>query len=183
VRSITVRRLGRLVPAVLTVLVAVSIPAAAHAACADRNRSPDEISAAAVRTATLCLVNAKRRAHDLRPLRHATKLIRAARRHSHDMVRHDYFAHDSRSGASFGKRIARTGWMRGRKNWVIGENLAWGGGSRSTPRVTVAAWMHSPAHRRNILHGRFRVIGIGVAHGVPVSGGGAGATYTTDFGS
>jgi uncharacterized protein YkwD len=47
----------------------------------------------------------------------------------------------------------------------------------------VASWMASPGHRANILKRRFHVIGIGVVDGVPVAGGGAGATYTTDFGS
>jgi uncharacterized protein YkwD len=182
VRSITVRRLVRLVP---VVLIAASMPTAAHAAsgCAGRNSSPAELGAPAVRTTTLCLINAKRRANGLRPLRQATKLVRAARRHSRDMVAHRYFAHDSRSGVGFSARIARTGWMRGRHRWSVGENLAWGGGARSTPRQIVAAWMASPGHRRNILQRGFHVIGIGVASGMPVAGGGPGATYTADFGS
>jgi uncharacterized protein YkwD len=40
--------------------------------------------------------------------------------------------------------------------------------------------MNSPPHRANILSGSFRSIGIGVASGTPVGGG--GGTYTTDFG-
>jgi uncharacterized protein YkwD len=40
--------------------------------------------------------------------------------------------------------------------------------------------MHSAPHRTNILEPRYRVIGIGVAVGVPMGGG--GATYSTDFG-
>ena len=182
-RSIT-RRLARLVPVVLAGLTAASFSSTASASgCAGAGTSPAELGAPAVRTTTLCLLNAKRRANSLRPLRHATKLIRAARRHSRDMVAHSYFAHDSRSGANFTARIARTGWMDGRDRWVVGENLAWGGGSQSTPRKIVASWMASPGHRANILKPRFHVIGIGVENGVPVANGGAGATYTTDFGS
>jgi uncharacterized protein YkwD len=41
--------------------------------------------------------------------------------------------------------------------------------------------MHSAAHRQNILDGRYKVIGIGVALGAPVAVSG-GASYTTDFG-
>ena len=183
--TITLRRIGRLVPAVLTVLTTASVPSAASAAtgCAGRDRSPAELGAPASRAATLCVLNAKRRAHGLRPLREATKLARAARRHSRDMVAHTYFAHESRSGAGFSARIARTGWTHGRDRWMVGENIAWGIGARSTPRAIVASWMASPGHRANILQRRFRVIGIGVANGVPVAGGGTGATYTTDFGS
>ena len=43
--------------------------------------------------------------------------------------------------------------------------------------------MASPGHRHNILTGRFREIGIGVAASSPVSTGNRGATYTTTFGS
>lgn len=174
------------VPAVLIGLAAAAIPAAAAAAepsCSGADEVPADVSAAAVRTATLCVLNAERNADGLRPLGHGTLLAQAARSHSHAMVEHRFFAHDSRSGAGFSTRIARTGWMRGRDAWFVGENLAWGGGAGSTPRAIVAAWMASPAHRRNILQERFRSVGIGVAHGVPVHTDVAGATYTTDFGS
>jgi uncharacterized protein YkwD len=40
--------------------------------------------------------------------------------------------------------------------------------------------MQSPGHRRNILTGRFRDVGIGVASGM--AGEGEGATYVADFG-
>jgi uncharacterized protein YkwD len=183
VRTNTLRRLRRLVPAALIGFAAASMPSPAHAGCAGRDSTPAELSGPDARTTTLCVVNAKRRANDLRPLRQAPKLTRAARRHSRDMVAHDYFGHDSRSGAGFSARIARTGWMDGRDSWVVGENIAWGRSRHSTPRRIVASWMASPGHRANILKRRFHVIGIGVVDGVPVAGGGAGATYTTDFGS
>ena len=183
--STTVRRLARLLPVVFAAVIAASVPSTAHAAsgCPGAGSTPAELGAPAVRTTTLCLLNGKRRANGLRSLRQATKLVRAAQRHSRDMVAHSYFAHDSRSGAAFSARIAKTGWMSGRDSWVVGENLAWGGGSNATPRRIVALWMASPEHRANILKARFHVIGIGVANGVPVANGGAGATYTTDFGS
>ena len=184
-RSTTVRRLSRLVPVALTVLVAASMPSAAQAksACAKADRTPAELGAPAVRKATLCVLNSERRAHGLRPLRQGARLARVARRHSRDMVANRYFAHDSLSGAAFSARIARAGWMRGRNGWFIGENLAWGGGSRATPRAIVKTWMGSAPHRRNVLQRRFRVVGIGVASGVPLANAGTGATYTTDFGS
>jgi uncharacterized protein YkwD len=184
VRTIfAVRRLRRLMPAVLIGLTAAAMPSAAHAGCAGANRSPAEVGVPAVRATTLCLVNAKRRAHGVRALRQGTKLARAAKRHSRDMDRHNYFSHNSRSGAGFSTRIARTGWMHGRHHWVVGENLAWGGGTGATPRRIVAMWMASAGHRKNILRKRYHEIGIGVANGKPVAGSGAGATYTTDFGS
>ena len=99
------------------------------------------------------------------------------------MVRRDYFSHTSPSGASFVDRIRRSGYLSGAFTWMVGENLAWGAGSMSSPAQTVRAWMRSPGHRENILTGRFVHIGIGIARGAPASVGGIpAATYTTDFG-
>ena len=105
------------------------------------------LRAAASATTTLCLINAERHAHGVKPVRHDAKLYRAAIRHSRDMVAKRYFAHESRSGARFSARIARTGWMNGRGRWAVGENLGWGSGTQATPRSIVAAWMHSAGHR------------------------------------
>jgi uncharacterized protein YkwD len=185
VRSMIPRRLCRLLPAVLVALVAAALPPAAHAAsgCPGGDNMPAELGTSAVRRTTLCLLNAERSAQGVPPLRQDMKLARAARRHSRDMVAHLYFAHESRSGAPFSARIARTGWMRSRTGWSLGENLGWGSDALATPQAMMTAWMHSAAHRKNLLQRRFHVVGIGVANGVPITGGAAGDTYTTDFGS
>jgi uncharacterized protein YkwD len=175
-RPLTFRRLRRLaVPALAACSFAV---AAAPASAA----SPCTASATSARTTTLCLINAERAAHGARPLKLEKRLSRAALRHSRDMVANRYFAHESRSGAGFSARIARTGWMQGRSRWNVGENLAWGSGTQATPRSIVQAWMHSAGHRHNMLEPHFRVIGIGIGAGAPTAGG-SGRTYTTDFGS
>jgi uncharacterized protein YkwD len=66
-------------------------------------------------------------------------------------------------------------------SYTVGENLAYGFGSRATAARTVAAWMHSPPHRANILTRAFRDGGVGLAEGIP-SNPRRGATYTLDFG-
>jgi hypothetical protein len=63
---------------------------------------------------------------------------------------------------------------------VVGENIGWGQGALTTPRSIVDAWMASPGHRENLLSRDYTEVGLG-ALGTP--GAGAGATYTTDFGS
>ena len=85
------------------------------------------------------------------------------------MVRRRYFSHTSRSGSDSGDRIRSPGYLSGARSWMIGENLAWGSGERSTPRGIVKASIASPGHRHNILTSRFREIGIGVASSSPVS--------------
>jgi uncharacterized protein YkwD len=137
-----------------------------------------------VQNATLCLLNAERSARRLRPLSANSKLASAAERHSRDMVRRHFFAHDTPGGGGFDKRIVRVGYLRGARGWSIGENIAWGTGTSATPAQIVNQWMNSPPHRANILSRKFAEIGLGVAVGAPQGGGGLpGLTYTTDFGS
>jgi uncharacterized protein YkwD len=184
-RPLTTRRLRRLVlPALAACSLATTVaaPASAASPCAGGNRQPAHTSGAVLSATTLCLLNAARSAHGLRPLRLDARLSRASRSHSLDMAANRYFAHESRNGARFSARIASTGWMSGRRSWSVGENLAWGSGTQATPRSIVSAWMHSAGHRANILNGGFHVIGIGIARQAPVAAS-SGATYTTDFGS
>jgi uncharacterized protein YkwD len=162
---------------VVTALAAVPAVSAASS-CTGADTVPSATTHEA--QATLCLLNQQRRAHGLRALRMDTKLGKAARGHAEDMVAKRYFDHDSKSGASFEARIKRTGWTKARRSYIVGENLAWGGGHLATPREIVKSWMNSPGHRSNILAREFRMIGIGIANGAPT--GGAGATYATDFG-
>ena len=128
-------------------------------------------------------LNAARADHGLAPLRADARLIHAATRHSRDMVAHQYFAHESRSGARFSSRIAATGFMRRNGRWWVGENLAWGRGPDAAPEAIVRAWLQSPSHRRVVLSARYRRVGIGVASGTPAEPDGPGITYTADFGS
>jgi uncharacterized protein YkwD len=97
------------------------------------------------------------------------------------MVRGNFFGHVAPSGSTPTSRIRKGGYMRGTRSWRIGENLAWGVGSSSTPRATMSNWMNSAGHRANILNPSFREIGIGIAKGAPGYPG--GVTYTTHFGA
>jgi uncharacterized protein YkwD len=164
-------------PSVLPILLTATAVWAQGPAAAQTPACP---AARPLTVTTLCLINQARAQHGAPRLRVDRRLRRAARRHSLDMVAHRYFSHTSRSGLSSSGRIARTGWMRGRRRWIVGENLAW----RKAPagaHSVVQAWLRSPEHRRVLLDGGFRVAGIGIARGTPF--GGAGATYTADFGS
>ena len=169
-----------LVVTALAVLLFAVPTASAAGACSSANATAAKASKRALVRATLCVLNAERARHRLRPLRLNHKLSRAAQRHSRAMARKRFFSHTSPGGASFVDRIRSTGYLSGARSWTVGENIAYGSGNRSTPRSIGSAWMNSPPHRANILSGSFRSIGIGVASGTPVGGG--GGTYTTDFG-
>jgi uncharacterized protein YkwD len=168
-----------LLTAVLALML-VAVPTASAAGCSSAKASVSKTSNRALVRATLCVLNGERARNHLRPLRISPKLSRAARRHSHAMARRHFFSHTSLGGASFVDRIRRTGYLSNVRSWRVGENIAYGSGGRSTPRSIGTAWMNSPPHRANILSSSFRSIGIGIALGTPVGGG--GATYTTDFG-
>lgn len=182
----TNRRLRRVLGALpLTLVLALpAAPASAGApACAAAHSSPTEASTAQLEHTVLCLVNRERAARGLPRLRPNGKLDRAARGHSRHMASADFFSHDSPGGASVLQRVKRRGY-HGRSGLLVGENIAWGSGSYSTPAQIVEGWMNSAGHRANILHRSFREIGVGVAMGAPRPvGGQPAATYTTDFGT
>jgi uncharacterized protein YkwD len=176
-------RLSFLCPLAVLAATLVAAPSAMAArACESAGATPSRVAQRTVVRATLCTLNAERDRYGLAPLKLNRKLSEAARRHARDMVRRDYFAHDSLGGGTFVDRIKRSGYLRGAHRWTVGENLAWGSHKRSAPRAITEMWMNSAGHRANILSGSFREVGIGLAIGAPGAGGPA-ATYATDFGS
>jgi uncharacterized protein YkwD len=122
-------------------------------------------------TSLLQAVNRTRVAYGLRPLRVDSTLVRAARRHSADMLRDNYFAH----GNFHGRMVAFH--VRGP---VAGENLAWGNGGYSRAATIVREWLASPEHRANLLRAGWTRIGIGVSVGT-FRGTADAAVVTADF--
>ena len=92
----------------------------------------------------------------------------AAEGHCAELVADDYFAHVSPSGETPVDRIKATGYIpNSTVGYVIGENLAWGTYSLSTPQAIVEAWVASPGHLANILESRYTETGIGITPAVP----------------
>lgn len=162
-------------------VLAARSPDALAASCGPVNSAPATIGRAAVERATLCELNVVRHSHGLRPVRANPMLAGAARHHSRDMVQRKYFAHTSPSGADFVQRIRGSGYLATARHWKVGEILAWGSGGFASVHEIVQAWMHSPGHRRVILNGAYREVGVGVAPGAPRAVGSPAATYTADF--
>ena len=135
-----------------------------------------------MRTAVLCLVNQQRAQRALPALAANAQLTAAAQGHANDMIAKRYFSHTSADGRTFAARISASGYLTGARGYSIGENIAWGSGSRGTPQQIVTSWMNSSGHRANILSATFRDSGIGVNAGVPVAGYSSGGTYVHDFG-
>jgi uncharacterized protein YkwD len=143
---------------------------------------PRQVPIRRMARATVCLINQRRASRGMRRLRLNARLSKAAVWHSHDMVHRHYFAHISKNGNDIVARLRKSRYIKRGFSWMVGENLAWGSGSRATPLEIVAGWMKSPAHRRNMLNPRFREMGVGVRVGAPQRTDLPAATYTTTFG-
>lgn len=162
--------------------LATAGPAAA-AGCANADAAPGSVSADALSIATLCLLNVERAHHGLAPLTAQRNLEKAATGFSKNMVTHQFFDHVSPTGSTLVNRLKKAKYVTAGRAWSIGENIAWGTGTKSSPSAIVDAWMHSAGHKANILDRSFKQIGIGIAAGAPVATKvPVGATYTTDFG-
>ena len=122
-------------------------------------------------TSLLRAVNRTRAAHGLRPLRIDASLVRAARSHSAEMLRGNYFAHGDFHSRMVAFRVHGP---------VAGENLAWGNGPYAGASKIVAEWLASPEHRANLLRAGWTRIGIGIVNGTFLGNAGA-AVVTADF--
>jgi uncharacterized protein YkwD len=140
---------------------------AAAAGCANQHSLSLLLSQEAIEGSLACLINEQRAAHGVRPVGSNPSLRAAGLKHSSDMVSQGFFGHTSPDGGTFSDRIEATGYTRGARSWVVGENLVWGLGSGSTPSAMVSNWMNSPPHRENLLRARFHEIGIAAVRGTP----------------
>lgn len=157
--------------------------ATAAATCADAGLTPRSDNVERIEAATLCLLNAERAKHDLSRLRANERLAKAAQAYSAKMVSQRFFSHVCPEGSTLKSRLRSAKYVnKAVRDYVLGENLAWGSGRLSTPKSIVRGWMKSDAHRHAILNPSFRDVGVGVVPGAPASVSGRAATYTAEFG-
>jgi uncharacterized protein YkwD len=153
--------------------------------CQNTELTPEPGNLELIRTATLCLVNQERARNGELPLKVSAELEQAAQSHTEAMVSEDYFAHIAPNGETPVDRIQATGYIpNAEAGYTLGENIAWGTLSLSTPSAIVAAWIASPEHLENILTSAYAETAIGVTAAVPASlaNGQPGAVYGQIFG-
>lgn len=134
----------------------------------------------AARAAVVCLINSERAKAGLREVKVNPKLEAAAGAYAARLVAEHFYSHVDPAGGTVERRIRASGYLSGAWLWGLGENLAWGSGSRSTPAAIVTAWMGSPLHRANILMREWRDLGVGQSAGNPY--GNLGSTWAAEFG-
>uniref|UniRef100_UPI001FEBFF6B CAP domain-containing protein n=1 Tax=Catellatospora sichuanensis TaxID=1969805 RepID=UPI001FEBFF6B len=157
-------------PATVPGAAAASRPAAARAAGAVPRTSPESDRITAMEDQVAALVNGERERAGCRRMHKDERMSIAARLHSADMARYDYFSHTGRNGSSFVDRLEHAGYPRGH---AAGENIAYG---YSTAQAVVEAWMGSTGHRNNILNCDARASGVGLSYQ------GRTAYWTQEFG-
>ncbi len=179
----------------IVVLAAVLLLSGASAEARRRakRKTPEKESRSAVTVSSLeqkihALINGEREKNGLAPLEWDERLGQIARKHSQDMATRDYFSHISPEGHDFSERYEQEGYTCGVKVEQtihmgaenIFQNNLYGSVTTMNGRVsydwiseekiaetTVAGWMKSPGHRKNILtpHGGKEGIGVSITPG------------------
>lgn len=113
------------------------------------------------------LTNEVRRKHRLPPLDPDESLTAAARKHSDDMLRRDYFSHTNPDGETVKDRVFNAPAVY-KTVARLGENIYGGSGQdyadiKTMARLIVDGWMTSPGHRANILNPDYTHLGVGVS--------------------
>lgn len=157
--------------AAVALLAAVTVAPAAGA----RTSKPrlDRAERALVRA-----INRQRARAGLAAVRPSRALAHAANHHSHEMLRGDYFAHESRNGGPMNQRLAHF-----TSSHEVGETLAMLGGrcGRHFAHRVVRMWMASPGHHAILMSGEYSRVGIGSRSGH--LGGRRACMVTADFSS
>jgi hypothetical protein len=171
-------------PALTTILLLLVV-APAPATAADCAHSGDLVTALSPpdrRAALLCVIDEERAGRDLPLVHESAQLARAAQAHADDMVARQFFKHVTPGGSTLGDRVHATGYIDGRRDWELGEAIAWAQQPLDTPASLMLAWLGSPEHRAIVLDPRFRDVGIGVTPGLTDGSAAPGATAVLDFG-
>ena len=136
---------------------------------------PGSVQAQSPAGALLALINDARLAQGLYPYTLNTALTAAAQRHSDDMAATGNISHTGSDGSSDVQRILEAGYGAYEFGPLVGENIYGGLGEADVP---FNAWMEDPGARSNLLHERYREIGISVA-----SDAGGRFFWTVDLGA
>jgi len=153
--------------------------------CKGGSLLPGRASAAAIDASIICHIDHARLAAHLAPLTPAHLLTAVAGHQATSMVSRDYFSDVRPSGVTPLTLVSHTSYSAHTAAISVGEIIAWGTGSDSSPARIFSAWMASPGHRAVILSGEFLEIGVAVTTAIPrvVGAQGAGATYAVEFGA
>ena len=131
-------------------------PALAGTACANADAGIDDAKARQLARAVKCLINADRVDRNKRRVRANGMLRKAAAKHNRTMFQEDCWSHKCPGELALGKRIRRTGYLDGAREWRFGELF----GCHTTPREMVDRWLGKQFGRKQIRRPSYRDIGV-----------------------
>jgi uncharacterized protein YkwD len=106
------------------------------------------------------LQNAFRNGQALTALQLDPRLVAIARMRAQDMVSRNYFSHTAPTGETAFALLSQAGYLY----TIAGENIARNNyPDAETATVAMDGFLNSPSHKENVLDGRFKSVGIGVA--------------------
>jgi uncharacterized protein YkwD len=126
-----------------------------------------------------CLVNWARSHRGLTRLRPNAQLDRSSASRAGEIRRCDDFSHTP-CGEPFLQVFRASHYLTG--SGSVGENIAWGQGTLATPRATMAAWLGSPPHRRNLFTAKWRDLGVARLPAASLAGHSNVVIWVTQFG-
>jgi hypothetical protein len=127
----------------------------------------------------LRLINEYRQDNGVGPLTLSDSLSVASERHSEDMGKYNFFAHDTVKSSYYPANAEPWDRMKAEGygyNTFKGENIAAG---YETAEEVLQGWRNSPSHNHAMLDGNYHAIGIARLH---IPGSKFGWYWTTDFG-
>ena len=156
---------------------------ASAATCDNADATIDQASEKDLRKALVCLINEKRHQRDRHRLDQNDKLQEAAKRHNNTMLQQDCWDHKCPGEPGLGRRIRKTGYLDGAREWHYAENF----GCALTPKGMLDKWTESDFQRRNMLNPVYKDVGAAAAKDLvanpPSDCGGDRVTYTVVFAS
>lgn len=121
--------------------------------------APSTQSAELTSAGVIKLVNEARAKQGLAPLTENQKLSTSAKMKAEDMLKNQYFAHNSPSGTTPSYLADSAGYVYS----SFGENLAYGNFKNNDALMN--GWMNSSGHKANILNPSYTEIGVSVIKG------------------
>ncbi len=123
----------------------------------------------------LASTNAQRADYKVKALTLNSKLSAAAQAKANDMVKRNYWAHNTPDGKEPWVFFEAAGYTY----FKAGENLAYG---FSSSDATVTGWMNSPSHKANLLDSAFTEVGFGYANSENFNKSGPETVVVAEYG-
>lgn len=105
------------------------------------------------------MINSERRSKGLPLLKSDAKIQKAARAHSRDMIKRNFFDHVNPDSETVGDRlkIAKIKWI------MVAENIASNMNMDDPVETAFENWLKSSSHYKNIINKEYELSGIGIA--------------------